>query len=160
MPNPKPTAGSSIDAVPVPAELPPVSQTVTPVKAPRQAKVRVATEPKSTGSTRSPARNKAAKTVVAPEDLPAAETKAPPASPQKHHKPRAKLVRDGFTMPEEDFALIGELKKRLLANAREAKKSELLRAGLRVLNGLSDAALIDLFDQLDRVKTGRPKKGH
>ena len=54
--------------------------------------------------------------------------KPKPAPPE-----RAKLVRDGFTMPEGDYALIAELKHRLHDVKHEAKKSELLRAGLQAL---------------------------
>ncbi len=97
---------------------------------------------------------------AAPKARPAVRVEAVPAAVSKPHKPREKLVRDGFTMPETDFALIAVLKKRLLRNTREAKKSELLRAGLRALNALGDDALVVAFDELERIKTGRPKKGH
>ncbi len=80
------------------------------------------------------------------------------------HKPkpapeeRAKLVRDGFTMPEADYALIAELKDRLHDVKREAKKSELLRAGLQALALLDAPALAAALDKLEPVKTGRPRK--
>lgn len=79
-----------------------------------------------------------------------------------HRKPdpeeRVKLVRDGFTMPEADYALIAELKHRLHAAHREAKKSELLRAGLQALALLDAQALAAALDRLAPVKTGRPRK--
>ena len=71
---------------------------------------------------------------------------------------RIKLVRDGFTMPEADYALITELKHRLHSVSREAKKSELLRAGLQVLAQLDATALAAALDRLQPVKTGRPRK--
>ena len=71
---------------------------------------------------------------------------------------RAKLVRDGFTMPEADYALIAELKDRLHDAKREAKKSELLRAGLRALALLDAQSLAAALDRLEPVKTGRPRK--
>ena len=80
------------------------------------------------------------------------------------HKPkpapieRAKLVRDGFTMPEADYALIAQLKHRLHDVKREAKKSELLRAGLQALALLSAEELAAALDRLETVKTGRPRK--
>jgi len=73
---------------------------------------------------------------------------------------RMKLVRDSFTMPESDFALINELKKTAIGAKREAKKSELLRAGLRALAALEAKALVTALDRLEPVKVGRPKKGH
>ena len=69
-------------------------------------------------------------------------------------------MRDSFTMPEADFALIATLKARTLAGHRETKKSELLRAGLHVLAALSTNELVTALGQLDPVKVGRPKKAH
>ncbi len=79
--------------------------------------------------------------------------KPKPAPPE-----RAKLVRDGFTMPEADYALLKTLKQRLLGQGREAKKSELLRAGLQALALLDAPALAAALDRLEPVKTGRPRK--
>ena len=92
-----------------------------------------------------PARKKAAAATTA------APTKKPP-------KVRPRLVRDGFTMPEADFALIETLKARALAGRRAAKKSELLRAGLHALQALDDARLRVALDTLVPLKPGRPKK--
>lgn len=71
---------------------------------------------------------------------------------------RALLVRDGFTMPEADYALLKELKHRLHDVKREAKKSELLRAGLQALALLDAKSLAAALDRLEPVKTGRPRK--
>lgn len=83
-------------------------------------------------------------------------------SSQEHEagKVRHKLVRDSFTMPAADFALIDTLKARALDGKRHAKKSELLRAGLRTLAELTSVQLIAALDALAPVKTGRPKKRH
>ena len=77
---------------------------------------------------------------------------------QPAKKPKHKLVRDSFTMPGNDFQLIDQLKHRALGFKRPAKKSELLRAGLHVLNGLTDAKLKAALDALDPLKPGRPRK--
>jgi hypothetical protein len=79
---------------------------------------------------------------------------------KKPVKPRPVLVRDSFTMPEGDFALIAQLKSTALGARRAAKKSELLRAGLQILAGLDAESLVVVLDRLEAVKTGRPKKGH
>ncbi|MFT7774822.1 hypothetical protein [Roseateles sp.] len=71
---------------------------------------------------------------------------------------RARLVRDGFTMPEDDYALLKALKSRLHEVGREAKKSELLRAGLRALAEMDAPSLAAALDRLAPVKTGRPRK--
>jgi hypothetical protein len=85
---------------------------------------------------------------------------AKPAKPAKAPKQQDKPVRDSFTMPEADFALIATLKQRALAARRETKKSELLRAGLHALAAMDSAALMSALAKLAPVKVGRPKKGH
>lgn len=71
---------------------------------------------------------------------------------------KPKLVRDSFTFPESDYALIAELKQRALAAGCEAKKSEVLRAALVVLSGLSEQNLVSAINGIDKLKPGRPAK--
>ena len=78
--------------------------------------------------------------------------------PPRSAKPKQKLVRDSFTMPSPDFALIATLKDRMVAFRRPAKKSELLRAGLHALTALPDAKLAAALDRLAELKPGRPRK--
>ena len=73
----------------------------------------------------------------------------------KSKKP--KLVRDSFTIPKDEYAVIEALKQRANALAQPVKKSELLRAGLKMLAGLSDAALRSALQAVPSIKTGRPK---
>lgn len=104
----------------------------------------------------SPARAPAA---IAPMSSALAKpAKAPKAG--KPEKQRVKLVRDSFAMPEADFAWIDILKMRAIAARRPAKKSELLRAGLKALAALTPMQLAAALEALTPVKTGRPKKGH
>ena len=69
---------------------------------------------------------------------------------------KKKMVRDSFTMPAPDYALIGVLKARTIASGTAVRKSELLRAGLVALAAMSSAALIGLISAMPKVKTGRP----
>lgn len=71
---------------------------------------------------------------------------------------KVKVVRDSFTMPQNDYAKIGELKQACLKAGIHAKKSELLRAGLHALCKLSAAQLKQAIAQMEQIKTGRPKK--
>ena len=71
---------------------------------------------------------------------------------------KVKLVRDGFTIPEDEYAQLAELKKRLLLQGIAAKKTEILRAALKVFAGLSDAKVIQAVGQLQMIKAGRPGK--
>ncbi|WP_092950242.1 hypothetical protein [Paracidovorax konjaci] len=80
-----------------------------------------------------------------------------PALPQEVKPKKAKLVRDSFTIPKEEYAAIEVLKQRLTQQGTPAKKSELLRAGLVLLAGLSDSALTKAMQAIPSIKTGRPK---
>ncbi|MBC3871337.1 hypothetical protein [Undibacterium oligocarboniphilum] len=88
-------------------------------------------------------------------------TKATPAKPEvvadiKIRKP--KLVRDSFTMPEAEYAVLGQVKKACLKAGIEVKKSQLLRLGLVLLNKTDVPALKKLIAELAPLKAGRPKK--
>jgi len=72
----------------------------------------------------------------------------------KHKRP--KLVRDSFTMPENDYLKIRSLKNRGLKLGMEMKKSELLRAGLLALETLEDPEFQSIMTMIEKIKTGRP----
>jgi hypothetical protein len=137
----------------------------------------VAAKPRTKASraTARPAAKVAVKAVVRPAAKAAAKpaakaitkpaAKAKPAKPaSKAAKPAApakvakvKLVRDSFTMPSDEYAVLAQLKQRALAGAHHAKKSELLRAGVKLLASLDNAALLRALAAVPAVKTGRPK---
>ncbi len=71
---------------------------------------------------------------------------------------KVKVVRDSFTMPQNDYAKIAELKQVCLKAGVHVKKSELLRAGLHALGKLSASQLKQTIAQMEQIKTGRPKK--
>lgn len=71
---------------------------------------------------------------------------------------KKKVVRDSFTMPQNDYAKIAELKQVCLKVGVHVKKSELLRAGLHALGKLSATQLKQTIAQMEQIKTGRPKK--
>ena len=82
-----------------------------------------------------------------------------PADAARPAKAKEKLVRDSFTMPRSDFALIQQLKDRAMTFGHAPKKSELLRAGLHALAALPDARLQTVLQDLPALKSGRPRKG-
>ncbi len=71
---------------------------------------------------------------------------------------KVKVIRDSFTMPQNDYAKIAELKQVCQKSGLQVKKSELLRAGLHALGKLSAAQLKQTIAQMEQIKTGRPKK--
>lgn len=91
----------------------------------------------------------------------AVKTSAAPEKKQKKNKKsggKLKVVRDSFTMPQSEYAKIGELKQLCLKSGLHVKKSELLRAGLNALGKLSAAQLKAALSGLEKIKTGRPAK--
>jgi hypothetical protein len=69
---------------------------------------------------------------------------------------KAKLVRDSFTIPKDEFDVLAELKQRAQKLAHGAKKSEILRAGIRLLAGLHNDAFLKALKAVPAIKTGRP----
>ena len=113
----------------------------------------------------------AAKPAVAKKPAKAAVTKvaapkaaAKKAAPLKKAKKevkkeiKVKVVRDSFTMPQGEYQQIADIKAASLKAGMHVKKSEVLRAGLKVLSALTAAELKILLDSLDKIPTGRPKK--
>lgn len=104
------------------------------------------------------------KTVVKKSALPAptaspapARPAAAPASEKPLKAKKPKLVRDSFTIPKSEYAVLDELKLRAAKLAHPIKKSELLRAGIKALTGMTDKALLEALQAVPAIKTGRPK---
>ena len=77
----------------------------------------------------------------------------------KKTKPeKVKMERDSFTMPKDEYAQLTLLKARLTAMGQPAKKSELLRAGIKLLAAMSDNTLKTTLAKIPVIKTGRPNK--
>jgi hypothetical protein len=66
-------------------------------------------------------------------------------------------VRDSFTIPKGEYAVLGTLKERAAGLMRPTKKSELLRAGISALRAMTDAAFLAALGAVPSLKTGRPK---
>ncbi len=129
-------------------------------KAPAKTTAKVAAPAHKLVAKKAPARApvKAPSKRVAVKALVTAVTPAPAATPKPA---KIKLVRDSFTMPSDEYAVLGELKQRALKSAHPVKKSELLRAGVKLLAALGDTALMRALSNVPTIKTGRPrsKKG-
>ncbi len=86
---------------------------------------------------------------------------APPKKDKEDKKAKAekvKMERDSFTMPKDEYALIAALKGRMIMLGYPVKKSELLRAGIKLLAAMSDNTLKMTMEKIPVIKTGRPKK--
>ncbi|ABM42537.1 MULTISPECIES: hypothetical protein [Diaphorobacter] len=136
----------------------PATDTAAPAaQAPAPAPAKdLATEAPAASPKRSPAKPSKAH-VKAPLK---AATKAAPSVADKEKDMKAKkpkLVRDSFTIPKDEYAVIETLKERTARLSTPAKKSELLRAGLKLLSQLDDATLQKAMQSIPAIKTGRPK---
>jgi hypothetical protein len=74
-------------------------------------------------------------------------------------QPRAKLVRDSFTMPKPEYSVLAELKLRASRLGRPTKKGELLRAGVAALRLMPNPAFLAALAAVPILKPGRPKNG-
>ncbi len=98
-------------------------------------------------------KNSVAKTAVTPTKTVRAEKLSKADKPKK-----IKMVRDSFSMPENEYSQFAALKKKCLSVGVHVKKSELLRAGLVCLLKLSDPELVNVVGRVEILKTGRPPK--
>lgn len=166
----KPAAKPTAKSKPAATTTTTAAKTVKPVTAntakPAVAKPAAAKAPVSTAAvkpTAKPAAKPLAKTSAPaakkPAAAPAAKTSAKPVvANDKPKTPKVKMERDSFTMPKDEYAQIAALKKRLEGLGKPVKKSELLRAGLKLLSTLNDTALTAALNTVPTIKTGRPKK--
>ena len=67
-----------------------------------------------------------------------------------------KVIRDGFSMPANDYKLIAAIQARALTAGIGVTKSKVLRAGLRVLDAMPVEQLKEVLAAVEDVKTGRP----
>jgi len=61
-------------------------------------------------------------------------------------------------MPQSEYQKIAEIKAICQKAKMHVKKSEVLRAGLKLLAELNAAQLKRTLNGLEKIKTGRPKK--
>lgn len=140
--------------------------------APATPKAPVKTAAKPAPKKASPAKAPTGKGTVKKAIVKKAGAKKPAAKPQATAKPakpakaaklektkKPKLVRDSFTIPKAEYVVLDDLKQRAAKLTRPAKKSELLRAGIKLLASISDAAFLTALEQVPAIKTGRPTLG-
>ena len=98
----------------------------------------------------------AAKSLAAPVAKRAPRKAAAPAAVREADTARPVLVRDSFTMPEQEYAVLAEVKQACLRAGIDVKKSELLRIGVALLGQVDIATLKSVLAALPQLKTGRP----
>ena len=76
----------------------------------------------------------------------------------KEQPKKERVIRDSFTLPSGDYELITAIRQRCLSSATSINKSEVIRAGLHALMEMSEENLLNLVNNLEKVKTGRPSE--
>ena len=95
---------------------------------------------------------------VTPTKSPVHSKKLANKSP-KHAKPtKIKLVHDSFSMPEGEYALLGQVKKSCSTAGIKLKKSELIRIAIDQLSKMSNAKIAAAKSSLTELKPSRSKK--
>lgn len=128
-------------------------------KTPRKSAVKAPVKAKSVATKKPasrPANQPAAAKKAAAQPKVKAATTAQPVAETKLKKP--KLIRDSFTFPKDEYQAIAGLKQKALGLKHSAKKSEILRAGLKLLSSLNDKAFLAALTNVPALKTGRPAK--
>lgn len=146
-PAPKPAAKVAARPVPKTAPKAALGKTAKPaVKAAPKPALKLAAKPVA----------KVATTVAKPaaKRLPKPAVPAEKAREKVH---RTTLVRDSFTMPEQEYAVLGQVKKACLKAGFDVKKSELLRIGVALISQIDLATLQSVLSSLPQLKTGRPR---
>jgi hypothetical protein len=118
------------------------------VKAPVKAQPKAASKPVAKPVTK-------VKPVAKPAAKPAVKVAVVKATKAK----KPKMVRDSFTFPKDEYAVLDALKLRAAKLGRPAKKTELLRAGVKAIAAMSDVAFLAAMQAVPSLKTGRPAKG-
>lgn len=145
----------------------PASPAPAPVKA--AARPAAKAQPKASPSATKKAPARAAKPApAAPAAKPAVKvvtqaavkSKAAPKPPAekavKLKKP--KMVRDSLSIPKPEYAVLDALKLRAAKLASPAKKTELIRAGIKAIAAMADGAFLAAIKAVPSLKTGRPSK--
>lgn len=168
------TTGAGAPSHPVAEKMPlvaakaKVARTAAAAKKPAQKSTSVAQRPapaKKVAANTATAAKKASRPAPAPRSPAAKATKLTkavkrpsPANAPSEAKPpkKAKLVRDSFTIPKLEYTVLEDLKQRAAKLTHPVKKSELLRAGIKALAAMPDAAFKVALAAVPAIKTGRP----
>lgn len=113
-------------------------------------------------STTAPANDiaKSAKPKLAtpPASAPAAAPVTKPSEAKAIKEKKPKMVRDSMTIPKAEYQALDAMKQRAAQLQTIVKKTELIRAGIKLLSTLPDAAFLTAVAAVPSLKTGRPSK--
>lgn len=94
----------------------------------------------------------------------APKTAAAPVMPVRPPEPagdkprKAKVMRDSFRIPASEYVVLQALKERAAQAGRPAKKSEVLRAGVKALAAMGDSAFVTALAAIPAARAARAAK--
>lgn len=71
--------------------------------------------------------------------------------------PAPTVIRDTFSLPPNDYALLEQLRTRAIGLGQVINKSEFVRAGLRALIDMPESEFSQAIIKIEKIKLGRPK---
>lgn len=111
---------------------------------------------KKTAMQKAPATaNRVVKAAAKPSAKNSGKATPKPVADKTKKTPKIKLVRDSFTIPQDEYQEIAKIKDAFLKTGLPVKKSEVVRAGLKALSALSIAQMKRLLTGLNKVKPAR-----
>lgn len=116
-----------------------------------------ATAKKTATAKASSVEKKAVKPVVKPAARKPVNATPEPAAEKPGKKPKMKVVRD-FSIPQLEYQKIADIKEACLNAGLRVKRSEVLRAGLKVLGEMNGTQIKRVIGGLAKTKIGTPKK--
>jgi hypothetical protein len=115
----------------------------------------------STGAAKNPPLSEVKAGVLLPETLPKPPERTLPGSTSPLRRETMHISdtikRDGFGFPLSDYKLLEQMIDRCMRAGCKTNKSEIVRAGLRLLAGKSTEELVTIIGSLERLKPG-PKR--
>lgn len=100
---------------------------------------------------------KAVKPVLKPAARKPINATPEPAAEKPGKKPKVKVVRD-FSIPQLEYQKIADIKEACLEAGLRVKRSEVLRAGLKVLSEMNGAQIKRVIAGLAKTRIDNPKK--
>ena len=151
------TATTNTTNTPTATSAAPTAKTVAKKPAAVKTPVVSKTAPKAPTAKAAVAKAAVAKAAVAKAAV-SKPAKAPKVTAKVEKTKKVKLVRDSLSIPKDEFEVIAVLKTRAAKLGHSAKKTEIIRAGIKAMAALSDQALLKALQSVPSVKTGRPAK--
>ena len=76
----------------------------------------------------------------------------------KERDKKSRLIRDSFTIPEDEYQVLVATKKRIIKSGLEVRKTEIVRIGLALVGKVGLAELKKHLGALKKLQSGRPKR--